>query len=210
MPRGYLKVAQIRHEGDWQPAPRAMRTLMGVMEKLGFDVDKQTEAIRPTRPDFYDYRLLYMHGRQAFRFSETERKALRFNLESGGLLLADACCGSKTFDQSFRALVRELWPERKLEPVPAGDELYSRELNGEPITSVRCRREGPDGRPESDFRAVEPALEGIKINGRWVLLYSRYDLGCALEKHQSTDCLGHDHASAVRLGTAVVLYALRR
>ena len=28
VPRGYLKVAQLRHEGDWQPAPRAMPNLM--------------------------------------------------------------------------------------------------------------------------------------------------------------------------------------
>ena len=43
-----------------------------------------------------------------------------------------------------------------------------------------------------------------------MVIYSRYDVGCALEKHQSPDCLGHDYASAVRLGKAAVLYALNR
>ena len=66
------------------------------------------------------------------------------------------------------------------------------------------------GAAAREFRDVPPALEGIKINDRWVVIYSRYDIGCALEKHQSTDCLGHDHASALALGQAAVLYALKR
>src|SRR5262249_8182390 len=32
IPRGYLKVAQLRHDGDWQPAPRAMRNLMAHLQ----------------------------------------------------------------------------------------------------------------------------------------------------------------------------------
>jgi len=42
------------------------------------------------------------------------------------------------------------------------------------------------------------------------VIYSKYDLGCALEaKHPSPDCLGHDHESALRLASAAVLYALK-
>jgi hypothetical protein len=75
---------------------------------------------------------------------------------------------------------------------------------------VRCRREGPDTkRVNPEYQLVPPALEGLKSNGRWVVIYSRYDIGCALEKHQSTDCKGHDHASAVRLARAAILYALK-
>ena len=44
---------------------------------------------------------------------------------------------------------------------------------------------------------LAPALEGIKYNGRWVVIYSKYDLGCALEHTTSSDCLGHDYASAL-------------
>ena len=60
------------------------------------------------------------------------------------------------------------------------------------------------------FAPSPPQLEGIKINNRWVVIYSRYDLGCALEKHQSSDCLGHDFASAIKLAGAAVYYALQR
>jgi hypothetical protein len=50
----------------------------------------------------------------------------------------------------------------------------------------------------------------VKVDGRWAVVYSKYDVGCALEGHKSADCLGHDRDSATRIATAVVLYSLRR
>ena len=161
--RGYLKVAQLRHEGDWQPAPKAMRNLMRAARKAGLDVVLDTKAVYPTAEEVVDYRFLYLHGRNSFAIRKEDLKHLRFNLESGGLLLADACCGSKAFDASFRKLMEDLWAEKKLklEPIPPDDELYSKELNGTAITTVKCRRESPDGgRPSPEFRNVPPALEG--------------------------------------------------
>jgi hypothetical protein len=212
VPRGYLKVAQLRHEGDWQPAPRAMRNLMAFMQdKPRLLVSLKTEAMHPSQRDVLDYKFLYMHGRNPFTYAEPALANLRADLQTGGLLFADACCGKKAFDVSFREFVARLFPDKKLEPIPPDDVLYGRELAGEAITAVRCRRERADGLgADPEFREVPPFLEGIKLNNRWVVIYSKYDIGCALENHKSTDCLGHDHASALRLGSAVVLYALKR
>jgi hypothetical protein len=208
--RGYLKVGQVWHDGDWRPAPQAMPNLMQAMRDLGMDVSLQAEEVHLGDRALTTFRFLYMHGRNPFTFSKEELKRLRFNLESGGLLLADACCGSKNYDKSFREMIKEIWPDKKLEAIPTTDELFGRELNGTAIEKVHCRREGANGRPETNYREVPPQLEGIKINGRWVVIYSKYDIGCALENHQGVDCLGHDHDSAVRLAKAAVLYALRR
>jgi Domain of unknown function (DUF4159) len=211
--RGFLKVAQLEHGGDWHPAPKAMRNLMAEARKDGLDVLLATRDLAPSDPNLFDYRFVYMHGRKPFELTDSEKKHLRFLLKSGGLLFADACCGSKAFDTSFRALMEDLWSgdKRKLEPIPPGDPLFGAELNGEPIMTVRCRREGPDGkRAEAEYRDVAPSLEGVKVNGRWVVIYSRYDIGCALEKHPSGDCLGHTYESAVALGKAALQYALRR
>jgi hypothetical protein len=211
IPRGYLKVAQLRHEGDWQPAPNAMRNLLAhLREKARLDVTLQTKPIYPHDPDLADFRFLYMHGRGNFTFQAPKAiENLRMNLETGGLLFADACCGKLAFDTSFRELAITLFPDKKLEPIPLNDDLYSAELNGTTIASVRCRTELPGPGQAGEFRDVTPFLEGIRLGNRWVVIYSKYDIGCALEKHQSTDCLGHDHASALKLGSAAVLYALK-
>jgi hypothetical protein len=129
----------------------------------------------------------------------------------GGLLLADACCGKPGFDKGFRAMMAAMWPDKKLMAIPANDDLYGKDLNGTAITTVRSRREPANAAAgDNGYRDAPPALEGIKVDGRWVVIYSRYDLGCALEKHQSSDCLGHDPESALLLGGAVVRYALLR
>jgi hypothetical protein len=210
--RGTLKVAQLRHEGDWQPAPKAMRNLMAhLRSKFQIDVDLKTRAIFATDKDLEDYKFLYMHGRRPFTYSAEAVDNLRKVLESGGLLFADACCGKKAFDKSFHDLMERLFPDKKLEVIPLNDDLYSKDLNGAEIKSVRCRTQAAgEGGQTGDFRDIVPQLEGIKLQGRWVVIYSKYDIGCALEKHQSTDCLGHDHASALKLASAAIFYALKR
>ena len=66
--RGILKVAQLRHEGDWQPAPNAMRNLLADLRKQArLDVDLQPRAILSTDRDLVDFKFLYMHGRAAFQ-----------------------------------------------------------------------------------------------------------------------------------------------
>ena len=44
---------------------------------------------------------------------------------AGAVLFADACCGSPQFDQSFREMVRQLYPDKKLERIPITHELFS-------------------------------------------------------------------------------------
>ncbi len=216
--RGYLKTAQLKHGGQWQPAPKAMHNLMIEARAAGLDVALDPAEIGPGDPDVVNHAFLYMHGRSSFSFKPAELEHLRFALEEkGALLFADACCGSSTFDASFRQFIDDIWAgakdKPKLEPIPPDDELYSAELNGKgrAIDYVMCRREKPDGSGvDKDFQRVKPALEGVKINGRWVVIYSRYDIGCALEHHATPGCLGHDYPSAVALGRAAVLYALKR
>ena len=190
-----------------------MRNLMDEASKLGLDVILETKSFSPASQKLNGYWFFYMHGREPFHYTDGELKNLKFRLENGGTLLADACCGSKAFDQSFRAMVRQMWPkgDLKLEPIPPNDELYSAELNGKAITEVMCRRPGPDGeRARPELQAAPPALEGIKHKGRWIVIYSKYDIGCALEKAPSPECIGHDYDSAVKLGRAAVLYSLKR
>jgi hypothetical protein len=204
MPRGFFKVAQIKHEGDWQPAPSAMKNLMlHLRTEAKLDLSLQTEPISLTSDKMKDFRFLYMHGRKRFQFDDPDLKWLRSNLKTGGVLLADACCGSKEFDSAFRDFAKKIF-DSPLEPIPANDFLFSKDLNGTAITSVKCRLPKLGGPPE--LQDIPPTLEGVKQKGRWVVIYSRYDLGCALEKRPSSDCIGHDHESALKLAGAAVLY----
>jgi hypothetical protein len=206
-PRGALQPVQLQVPGDAPPAPQALRNLMGhLREAAKLDVVIEKQHLPADHPDLFKFKFLYLHGRKRFAFADDEVQNVRANLQAGGLLLADACCGRPEFDAAFRELMGKMFPTQKLTPIPLDDELFSGGLTGTPLAAVRRR----DQAGAAGFRDVPPALEGIKVDDRWVVIYSKYDIGCALENHKSTDCLGHDRDSALRIGTAAVLYALKR
>jgi hypothetical protein len=210
----YFQVSQIYHQGDWQPAPRAMTNLLEHVHKTsGLSVYLKTDRLLLSdKSDVARAKFLYMHGRKDFRVDPDHLKYLRFTLETGGLLFADACCGNPAFDKSFRAFAQALYPERKLTPVATDpktrDRLFGSDFNKdkEPLTKANIQI-----RTERNGKMVpsEPQLEGIQINGRWVVIYSKYDIGCALERSTSADCIGYDPDSAFKIATAVVLYNAR-
>jgi hypothetical protein len=211
IPAGFLKVGQLNYKPglettDWKLAPRAMSNVMTHLNKTrGIDVAVKWEEVRVGTKHIIDHKFIYMHGRKGFELPKDQLAELRFNLEKGGLLFADACCGSKDFDDSFRAFIRDLLPDRKLEPIPANDRLFSQELNGVALTDKTIR-----GRTvkKGQVQGVVPRLDGVKVDDRWVVIYSPLDIGCALERHQSPECLGYTPDSAMRLASAAVLYQL--
>ncbi len=210
--KGFLKPAQIEIP-EQPPAPAAMRNLMNFLrDEARLDVVVGVEKLKPNDEDLFKYKFLYMHGRKSFDFDSEDIDNIKANLQSGGLLLADACCGQPQFDASFRKLMGKMFPENKLEAIPVDDLLFSEKLNRTAIKTVKRREKAGSAQAGNDagFEDLPPALEGIKLNGRWVVIYSKYDLGCALENHKSTDCLGHNPDSARRIAAAAVLYSLKR
>jgi hypothetical protein len=200
--RGALGIAKLHHAGDWNVAPLAVPNLMNTLRKppLNFDVVLNHKELIPSDPALVNYPLVYLHGRAAFTFAAEDIAALRRHLEpGGGTLFADAACGSPAFDAAFRTLVSELLPDHPLVPIPRDDELYTRKVGFDLADTQFSKAAG--GR--RDF----PRLEGIKLGGHWAVIYSKYDLGCALERHQGPDCLGYTYESALKIAANVVIYA---
>ncbi|QDU64377.1 hypothetical protein Pan216_52670 [Planctomycetes bacterium Pan216] len=201
--RGYLHIAKVRHNGDWNPAPRAIQNLMSSLQEIAkIDVIRQQRDIEILDPNFFNYPLVYMHGRNAFTLSKKEKETLTDYLESGGVLFADACCGSERFADSFREMVEELFPGQKLKPIPVEHELFTQEI-GYDLSKVKLSK-------ALGSREVAPVLEGLEIDGRYAIIFSPYDIGCALERHQGSDCKGYTHEAALKLASNVILYALKQ
>jgi len=184
-------------------------------EKTGLDVSLKKESYFPGDEPLFNYKFMYLHGRKPFTLEGDGLESVKANLQTGGLLLADAGCNGydswKKFDASFRDACKKLFPDSPLQVIPANDPMLGAKMNGVAVGSVRCRRERPDGQgPETEMRSYAPYLEGVKVDGRWVIVYSKYDIGCALEGHKASDCMGHDRESALKVASAVVLYSLKR
>ena len=209
--RGLLQVAKLQHTGDWDAAPRALHNVLVALNRTsGLLASTHQKNLLAGDENLRSYPLAYLHGRSSFQFSRQEIAKLREYLNGGAVLFADACCGSPPFDVSFRNLVKQLFPNQKLERIPITHELFSQGI-GFDIRKVKRRipQNGSlTGPLDATFREGEPFLEGIQIKGRYCVIYSKYDLSCALERQASVACAGYDHHDAVRIAVNVIRYAL--
>jgi hypothetical protein len=198
---GALRIAKLRHAGDWNIAPLAIPNLTTTLrDKLKFDVVINHKELFPRDPNLVHYPLIYIHGRAALSFDATDMQALRAHLDpGGGTLFADAACGSPAFDAAFRKFATELFPNNPMVPIPREDDLYTQKVHFD-LHDVQYSKAAGGGR---DL----PLLEGIKVNGKWAVIYSKYDIGCSLERHQGQDCKGYTYESAMRIASNIVIYS---
>ncbi len=202
--RGALHVAKLKHAGDWNVAPLSVPNLTTMLrDKFKLDVVINHKELFPRDPNLVYYPLIYIHGRAGLAFDADDMKSLQRHLEpGGGTLFADAACGSPAFDASFRKFVAELLPGNPLVPIPPDDEIYN--LKGgynlaDPMVQYSKAAGGGQALPQ---------LEGVKVNGHWAVIYSKYDIGCSLERVQGAlDCKGYVHESAMRIAANIVLYS---
>ena len=83
----------------------------------------------------------------------------------------------------------ELLPDNPLVAIPRDDELFT-DRSGFDLSDVQYTKAAGGGKGI-------PRLEGVKLNGHWAVIYSPYDLGCAMERRQALDCKGYSHESAL-------------
>ena len=208
--RGLLQVAQLRHTGGWKTASHALRNLLLALNRAEGPTASLKSPDVPATADLSLYPLVYMHGRDRFSYSAAERGKLREYLERGGMLFADSCCGSPKFDASFRKLMAEMFPGEKLKRIPPDHVIFSEKTKND-LSKVE-RRVADSGAANRAIEVTdeksEPFLEGIELNGEFVVIYSKYDISCALERQANAACSGYVEKDAVRIAMNVVLYAM--
>ncbi|GMV98148.1 MAG: hypothetical protein AMXMBFR83_25000 [Phycisphaerae bacterium] len=203
-PRGALLIAQLVHDGDWRPDPQVLSRLADYLhEKMGVDVVRQSEPLRATDARLADHPIVFMTGHFSFELSAEETAALGRHLASGGFLFAEACCGRKAFDESFRKLMKELFPRSPLKPLPADSPILTGSP-GVPLPKVGYKPAVLAEHP--GLSAVR--LEGIELDGRFAVVYSTYGIGCGVDGHTCYACRGLAGEDALKLAGNVVLYAL--
>jgi hypothetical protein len=205
--RGLLQIAQIRHDGSWNAAPRALRRLLlALNDTVSLSASTKSVDLEFSDPNIFQYPVLYIHGRNKFTVREPDRQQIRRYLERGGVLFADSCCGSKQFDKSFREFAASLYRDKSLERLPVEHELFSDKF-GRDIRKLKRRvNEGAEGGGFT-VRDVEPFIEGLEIDGRLAIIYSKYDISCALERQSAGNCEGYTPEDAVKLATNIILYS---
>ncbi len=212
--RAKMQVARLRHTGGWNVAPNALVTVQRALEReLGLSIRVDGNDVNLADKRLLDYHLVFMHGRHDFRLDAAQRSGLRQFVERGGLLIADSICASDAFDRALRREMEAVFPEHALQPISIDNPMFSPALGGFDITKVTRRepqRDTPEAPLKTVLRQVAPELEGIRVGDRYGVIYSRYDLSCSLERHESLECRGYSREDAARIAINLVLYSLHQ
>ena len=152
--RGALRIAKLKHAGDWNIAPQAIPNLMDALRKppFSFDVVITQKDLFPRDPNLIYYPLdLHPRPRRA------RRSPRRTSTPCAGTSSRAAARSSPTppaaarpSTPSFRRFVAELLPNHPLVPIPRDDELYTNKV-GFDLSDVQYTKAAGGGR---DFPAA--------------------------------------------------------
>ena len=212
--RAVLYVPKLRYAGGGDDAPAALPNLLNFFRsQTGYRVGIENRLIGATDPTLFDYPILFMHGRRDFRFTPQERQALKLYLQRGGMLIADAICGSPEFAMAVRREMESIFPEEAWQRIPPDHPLFTERYRGFDLRTVTLRnpqQAEPGDRLIAPLQKVPPLFEAMIVSERIGVILSPYDLSCALENGSSLECLGYVKEDAARLGVNLLLFGMQQ
>ncbi|MEI6234025.1 MAG: DUF4159 domain-containing protein [Planctomycetota bacterium] len=185
---------------DWNTDPSDMARLMKFAnEKLNVryrhvNIDPKTFSWDPS-----EVPVVYIQGRRAPQFDDATRKKLRDFVLNGGYIWADACTGSSTLAEAFRAEIKTIFPDRPLAVLPVDHPVYRSSFE---ITKVKYS-------PACNRLDETPVMEGMYVGCRTAVFLFPYDLSCAWDSFHvpaGGKCIvGED---AMRMGINLCAYTI--
>jgi len=201
---GFIRIVRLKHRmADWWQDPTALASFIDWLEehtRLKADMRIEGGALELTDPRILDAPLVIMTGHDedvvlnhhmnsdgqkgakfqlAQEFTPEERAALRkYLIDRKGTLFFDDCGFHGLFAGRVREELRRALPEYPLQRIERNDELYSiyYTMPGPPT--------GGDifwGSENNPHASQFPYQWGVKIGGRWAVIYNRKDYLCCME-----------------------------
>ncbi|MDP1562857.1 MAG: DUF4159 domain-containing protein [Pirellulaceae bacterium] len=204
-----ILVPKLRHRSGFDDAPMALANLLRrVNNDRGVQFETQAEFVDADLESLLDYPLVFVHGRGKFSLSEQEREALKIHLQRGGFIFGDAICGDKPFAESFRQEMQNLIPDTTWEALEKTDYIYTARYGGYDIAQVQMRLPNAPGAQATGYVPTDPKLEALRVGDRYRIIFSPFDISCALESGTSSSCYGYSVEDAARIAANVLLYSL--
>jgi hypothetical protein len=115
--------------GHWNQRPRDVANITRWIEKqLHKRLNWQVVNLSMPMEVMQQSPILYIAGNQALKFTPEEIEKLKHYILAGGMIVANADCGSKEFAASIRQLGEGMFPDYAFRSLPARHAILSEEL----------------------------------------------------------------------------------
>ena len=200
--RDQLVVAQLQHNGDWDPTPHGLPNLLKFIDgNSTLNVQFKRVTLNLDDVDVLKQPLLYMTGLRSFALNDKERQHLRDYLKAGGILFAESAMGSEEFDASFRKEMAAVLPDNKLETMPLNHPIFNNVFKLSQVSYTPLMETIEPG-------LKEPMLEAITKDGVPCVIYSRFSLSNGWEQLPNPYAKAYGDDDSLKLGTNILVYAL--
>lgn len=188
-----LQCGNLIYGGNQSSVCFSDRFLSEVRDNTHLRVNTKFCPVRLDAEALFDFPFCVMSGNDTFSFSEKERTQLRKYLSQGGFLLVSPGCSDETWDKAFRQQIKVCFPDNPLQKIPMNHPIFSM------VNSISRL---------TDKSGKQVALEGIEINGRLVLVYSKEGLNDVAHAEGCCCCGGNEIANPAAINVNVFTYAV--
>jgi hypothetical protein len=203
---GSMNISQIIYDGDWKTRHVGLSVLLSQYNiKTGVPVKFSTKEIRLTDPKLFDSPVIYLTGHETFTLKADEVTALRNYLNHGGLLIAEACCGRKAFDVSFRENIARVLPGVPFNALRTGHPLFRMPND---ITSMKVTP--ALAKSYNNAPAIPPQIVTLETDGNTAVIYSPIGMAGAWELSPNKYCNSYLEDDALKLGINILMYSSTR
>lgn len=199
-PASTLDIVRLRHGANWNLEPLAwerFKLTMGNDYHVQVNLaDKDVKDLGPGD------RLAVMTGTGQLQLGEQDKAALKNFVKAGGTVVIDAGGGSEDFATSCEAILQELFGADCLANLDAESPVYLPKDENLLIGAVKYRRAA-----EMIGAKKFARLQGVTVNGRLAVVYSREDLTTGLLGVPCFTCVGYEPKTAMALMRNIMLQA---
>jgi hypothetical protein len=188
-----LQCGNLIYAGDKSSVCFADHFLTDVANQTNLRVNKKFCPVRLDADAVFDYPFCVMSGNENFALTQKERQQLRKYLTQGGFLLVSPGCSDEKWDKSFRQEMKLCFPEYPLQKIPMTHPIFS-------IVNPISRLVEKHGQ--------QVYLEGLEINGRLVLVYSKEGLNDVEYAQGCCCCGGNEIQGPAKVNVNVFTYAV--
>lgn len=192
---------------DWNLHRGAVSNLVDEVERSWktYLTWQTIETKAATTTDLLEAPVLIISGSRPLQLAAGEKKALREYVEQGGFVLAEACdgngCRGEPFAESFRKLMRELFPNSPLRPLPADHPIWfaERKVNFDDLPhGSQLTIEGLDSCCRTSVVLCNKTLTGY------------WELSTGRRRNDYPEDVKRQVEASLRLGQNILAYATNR
>ncbi|MEA3213838.1 MAG: hypothetical protein QOE70_6895 [Chthoniobacter sp.] len=188
-----LQCGNLVYAGNKSSICFADKFLGDVARQTNLNVGKNFVAVKLEADNVFDFPFCVWSGEQDFSLTKKERENLRKYLLNGGFILSSPGCSDPAWDVALRKELKLIFPEYKMVKLPMSHPAFST-VNR--ITHL------------TDKKGAQAFIEGMEINGRLVMVYSKDGLNDVANAKGCCCCGGNMIVEAVLVNVNVFTYAL--